>query len=130
MITDIARARRPDGSRRLLPLLLDLNEQPVLVIGADAEAADRLPALLAAGARVTVIAPEATDRIRELHDAGELRWLPREFRDSDVLGHRWVVSTSRDPELNRSVRRSAGGWSIPVHVAAAPHLSDFHFSAA
>ncbi|MEV7397690.1 uroporphyrinogen-III C-methyltransferase [Aeromicrobium sp. NPDC092404] len=57
---------------------------PALVIGGDARAAGQVAALLAAGADVTVVSPEATASIEDLADRGLITWHRREAAMSDV----------------------------------------------
>jgi precorrin-2 dehydrogenase/sirohydrochlorin ferrochelatase len=45
------------------PIFLDLAGQPVTVIGGGAVAARKIEALVAAGARITVVSPEVTGTI-------------------------------------------------------------------
>ena len=56
------------------PLFLDLTGQPVVVIGAGKIAARKIRSLLAAGARVTVISPQASRLPKAV------RWLRRRYR--------------------------------------------------
>ena len=63
----------------LFPMFLKLEGRPCLVIGAGAIAQEKLPSLLEAGARVKVVAPEATGPIEELARSGKISWEPRSF---------------------------------------------------
>ncbi|MEV4619656.1 uroporphyrinogen-III C-methyltransferase [Asanoa sp. NPDC049573] len=79
----------------LYPLALRLDGRPVLVVGGGAVASRRVPALLGAGAQVTVVSPELTPTLHGLADAGRLRWEPRRFEESDVDGA-WLVHVAVD----------------------------------
>ncbi|MBT8159154.1 MULTISPECIES: uroporphyrinogen-III C-methyltransferase [Arthrobacter] len=77
----------------IYPTALRLLGRPVLVVGGGPVAARRAKGLLDAGARVTVVAPVASDALRELADSGLLTWEPRTYRTSDVDGV-WFVQTA------------------------------------
>jgi uroporphyrin-III C-methyltransferase/precorrin-2 dehydrogenase/sirohydrochlorin ferrochelatase len=79
----------------LYPLALKLDGRPVLVVGGGAVATRRVPALLDAGALVTLVSPELTPALRGLADAGRVRWEPRRFAPSDVDGT-WLVQVAVD----------------------------------
>jgi len=79
----------------LYPLALLLDGRPVLVVGGGAVATRRVPALLDAGAVVTVVSPELTPALHGLADAGRIRWEARRFAASDVDG-KWLVQVAVD----------------------------------
>lgn len=54
------------------PLHLDLTGKRVLVVGGGAVATRRVDALVADGADVVVVAPEATPHLRELAASGRI----------------------------------------------------------
>jgi uroporphyrin-III C-methyltransferase/precorrin-2 dehydrogenase/sirohydrochlorin ferrochelatase len=82
----------------LYPLALKLDGRRVLVVGGGAVATRRMPALLAAGARVDVVAPELTPALRAHAEAGRLTWRERRFTASDVDGA-WLVQVAVDDPL-------------------------------
>jgi uroporphyrin-III C-methyltransferase / precorrin-2 dehydrogenase / sirohydrochlorin ferrochelatase len=79
----------------LYPLALRLEGRRVLVVGGGAVATRRVPALLAAGARIDVVSPELTPALRGHADAGRLTWRARRFEPSDVDGA-WLVQVAVD----------------------------------
>jgi uroporphyrin-III C-methyltransferase/precorrin-2 dehydrogenase/sirohydrochlorin ferrochelatase len=86
---------------------LDLTDRLVVCVGAGAVAERRIGRLRAAGARVRVIAPFATDGIAELAAAGELEWHPRPFSDGD-LDDAWFCHTATgDPGADARVVAAA-----------------------
>jgi uroporphyrin-III C-methyltransferase/precorrin-2 dehydrogenase/sirohydrochlorin ferrochelatase len=91
----------------LYPLALKLDGRPVLVVGGGAVATRRVPALLDAGADVTLVSPELTPALRGLADAGRLRWAARRFEPSDVDGV-WLVQVAvDDPQAAAQVSAAA-----------------------
>jgi uroporphyrin-III C-methyltransferase/precorrin-2 dehydrogenase/sirohydrochlorin ferrochelatase len=91
----------------LYPLGLRLDGLPVLVVGGGAVATRRVPALLAAGADVTIVAPHLTPALHAHADAGRVRWAARRFEESDVDGA-WLVQVAvDDPDAATAVSKAA-----------------------
>lgn len=116
----------------IYPTALRLLGRPVLVVGGGPVAARRAKGLLDAGARVTVVAPLASDPLRELAASGLLTWKPRTYLSSDVDGV-WFVQTATgvaavdaqvaaDAEaqriwcVNASDHESSAAWTPAVAV--------------
>ncbi|HSZ83994.1 MAG TPA: uroporphyrinogen-III C-methyltransferase, partial [Polyangia bacterium] len=70
--------------------------------GAGPVGTSKTRALLDAGARVTVVAPDATTEVNELAAAGALVLHARAFVDADLEGA-WLVVAAATPEVNRAV---------------------------
>jgi uroporphyrin-III C-methyltransferase / precorrin-2 dehydrogenase / sirohydrochlorin ferrochelatase len=86
-----------------------------VVIGGGAVAASKIPALLAAGADVTVVAPSISGEI----DRTRVRTLEREFTASDLDGA-WFATAAATPDVNRQVREAAEGRGIFVNAVDDP----------
>ncbi|WP_394822341.1 bifunctional precorrin-2 dehydrogenase/sirohydrochlorin ferrochelatase [Pendulispora albinea] len=95
------------AERPLYPLFLHLEGRDVLVVGAGSVAEKKVEDLLTARARVRVVAPRATDRIRALAGAGTLEWSARAFTASDVLGSWLVVSATGSRAVAKRVFEEA-----------------------
>lgn len=86
-----------------LPIAVRLQDRPVLVVGAGNVAARKVETLLAAGARVDVVAPWACPEVAALATAGTIAWQPRPFVESDVAGHFLVVACTDQVEVDAQV---------------------------
>lgn len=84
---------------------LILTDRQVLVVGGGGVAQRRVPALIAAGARVRVVSPVVTPAIEGL--AAEISIELREFAEADVEGAWYVVAATDDPEVNARVVAAA-----------------------
>jgi precorrin-2 dehydrogenase/sirohydrochlorin ferrochelatase len=104
---------------------LDLTGRPCLVVGAGPVGVEKIEGLLAAGARVTVIAPEAVPAVRELAADGAVAWEQREYETSDLEGRMLVVAATADTELNVRVFRDAERRAMLVNVVDVPPLCNF-----
>ncbi len=113
----------------LLPIFVKLAGRPCLVVGAGGVGAAKIAALLEAGARVTVVAPEANREVRELATAGKLRWQPRAFRPEDLAGQFLVIAATPAREVNHAVFAEAQTRGILCNAVDDPPNCDFYFSA-
>ncbi len=68
----------------LFPIFVKLEGRRVLLVGAGPVGESKVSGLMAAGAAVTVVAPEATPAIVELAKQGKLHWHQRKFQTSDL----------------------------------------------
>jgi uroporphyrin-III C-methyltransferase/precorrin-2 dehydrogenase/sirohydrochlorin ferrochelatase len=89
------------------PSGLRLAGRRVVMVGGGHVAQRRVPGLLASGAAVTVVSPEATPSIEALADAGEITWERRTFEDADLDDAWYVVAATDDPAANESVTAGA-----------------------
>jgi siroheme synthase-like protein len=99
----------------LLPLFVNLSGRPVLLVGGGPVAAAKLTQLLAAGAQVTVVAPEVHADI----EATGVRVVRREFAADDLDGC-WLVVAAATPAVNRQVAASADTRRIFVNAVDDP----------
>jgi uroporphyrin-III C-methyltransferase / precorrin-2 dehydrogenase / sirohydrochlorin ferrochelatase len=110
----------------MYPIMLDLRGRPCLLVGAGLIAHRKLLALLAEGARVTVVAPTAIAPIAQLAAEGAIALHERPFADGDVDGAALVFVATGKPEVDAQVARAARGRGIWINVADVPALCDFH----
>jgi len=86
---------------RYMPIFVDLEAKPVLIVGAGIVALRRARQLLDAGARVTVIAPSAVAEFREL--AG-VELVERPVQIEDVSSdYRLVIAATDNADVNAMI---------------------------
>ncbi|MBI4935136.1 MAG: bifunctional precorrin-2 dehydrogenase/sirohydrochlorin ferrochelatase [Actinobacteria bacterium] len=103
------------------PVVLDLTDVPVLMVGGGQIASRKVAGLLAAGARVTVVAPMVLpDLAMQVH---EVRARPYEAADLD--GHRLVMTATDDAAVNAAVGRDATAAGVWVNSADDPENCSF-----
>jgi siroheme synthase-like protein len=83
------------------PLFLRLEGRSVLVVGAGTVAERKIASLVEAGARVRVVAPEATDEVKRMAREGHIDWVQRRFVEGDADGTRLVFAATDDPETQK-----------------------------
>jgi len=110
-----ARAGGGGAQLALWPVFLRLDGRRVLVVGGGAVAASRVPALVAAGADVTLVAPQTVPEL----DAAPLRLERRPFRTSDLDGV-WIAVAAATVEVNRQVAEAAAERRVFVNAVDDP----------
>jgi siroheme synthase-like protein len=106
------------------PVFLDLRSRPCVVLGGCGMAEEKVKGLLAAGARVTVIAPSLTPALQDLAAEGRIVHHAREYRPGDLEGVALAISTDRTPEVAAAVWREAQERNVLLNtVDDVPHCS-------
>ena len=86
---------------------LRLRGRRVVVVGGGAVAARRVPRLLAVGADVLLISPQATPTLEDLAAANRIEWRQREYQEGDCAGA-WLVCACAGPaSVNAQVASEA-----------------------
>lgn len=111
----------------LFPIFLKIAARPCIVIGGGHLAESKIESLQAAHAKVTVIAPSATERIASLAAAGEIEWHRREYAPGDLAGSFLVVAATDNPAVNRAVFHEASEKDILCNAVDDPPFCDFYF---
>jgi len=99
----------------MFPAFLNLESRRVVVVGGGPVAASKLEALLAAGAEVTVVAPDVRPEIDRLR----VTVLRRPFEEADLDGAWWVVAAA-PKEVNRQVLVAAETRHVFVNAVDDP----------
>ncbi len=79
---------------------MDLRGRRVVVVGAGTVVQRRLPVLLAAGADVQIVAPEATPAVEATPG---VTWHRRPYAPGDLDGAWYVLAATNDPQVNADV---------------------------
>jgi uroporphyrin-III C-methyltransferase / precorrin-2 dehydrogenase / sirohydrochlorin ferrochelatase len=107
------------------PLFLTLRDRQTLVVGGNDAAARKAELLLAAGARVSLIAETVNGDIAQLISDGRIAWAGHGFDDEDLAGVALVIVASDDEPLQTRVSQAAQRRSLPVNVVDRPKISSF-----
>jgi precorrin-2 dehydrogenase/sirohydrochlorin ferrochelatase len=110
---------------RYYPVYLDMHGRNALVIGGGAVGSRKAKTLLRAGARVTVVSPQATETIRTLAAEGRLTWHQRSYRSSDLEAMFLVFGATNDPDLNRRIQADAQQGHVLCNFADQPDRGHF-----
>ena len=104
------------------PLYVDLAGEPVVVVGGGSVAERKVQTLIEHGAHVTLVAPETTEALTRLADAGQLAWTRRPYQHGDTEGALFVVCATDDQAVNEAVFAEAQGRHQLVNVVDVPAL--------
>ncbi len=98
------------------PIMLDLTDVPVLVVGGGRVAQRKVEGLLRARADVTVVAPRIDDGVRAL----PVRIVERTYEPSDLDHVRLVITATDEAAVNAAVSADATRRGIWVNSADDP----------
>ena len=108
-----------------LPIFIDLKESRSLVIGAGPVANRKIQTLLAAQARINVVAKAAVPAVHRLSEEGRITLKLREYHSSDLDGASIVIAATKDKKLNAHIANDARSRNTPVNVVDDPALCSF-----
>ena len=102
-------------SSTLFPAFLKLAGRKVVVVGAGPVAASKIESLVAAGARITVVAPDVVPDI----ERAPVQIQRRHFEAADLDGA-WFVVAAAPPDVNAAVRDAANARQLFVNAVDDP----------
>jgi precorrin-2 dehydrogenase/sirohydrochlorin ferrochelatase len=103
------------------PIMLDLTDRPVVVVGGGAVGLRKVRSLRNAGARVTLVAP----RIDAEADLAGVSVVREAYRPDVLAGVALVFACTDDPELNARIAADARRAGAIVNVVDTPDHCDF-----
>ncbi|MGW1249059.1 uroporphyrinogen-III C-methyltransferase [Streptomyces sp. NPDC002535] len=89
------------------PVGLRLAGRRVVVLGGGQVAQRRLPALIAAGADITLISPSATPSVDVMAETGEITWIKRRYEEGDLADAWYVLVATTDAATNAAASAEA-----------------------
>lgn len=114
----------PETPSAYYPVMLEIAGLPCLVVGGGPVALRKVEGLLAAGARVRLVSPEAVPELAALAAAGRLTWERRPYAPGDAAGHALVFACTGVPDVDGAAARDARRPGVWVNVASAPALGN------
>ncbi len=113
----------------LFPMFLKLEGRQCLVVGAGKVGEPKIGGLLEAGARIRVVALDASPAVREWVRAGKLELELRAFSAEDLDGAFLAVVATNSRSLNERVYYEARRRRVLCNVVDVPDLCDFFYPA-
>jgi len=108
-----------------LPVFLQVQDRPCLLVGGGEVAERKVRQLMRAGARIRVVAPELAPSLRELLERGVIEHVNGDFEAGFLDGCVLVVAATDNEDINREVSRLAQERRLPVNVVDNPELCSF-----
>jgi len=115
--------------KSLFPMFVKLDGRQVLVVGAGGVGESKIRGLLTTGAKIHVVAREASDAVREWARNGEIILEERSFVPADLDNAVLAVVATSSRELNEFVFLEAQSRHILCNVVDVPEQCDFYYPA-
>lgn len=113
----------------LFPLFLKLDARPCLVVGAGPIAEGKIEGLLDTGAQIRVVAPHATEKVRQWSQSKKIDWHQRPFQPSDLDNMFLVVASTNSTALHEQIFAEAQKRRVLCNIVDVPHVCDFYYPA-
>jgi precorrin-2 dehydrogenase / sirohydrochlorin ferrochelatase len=113
----------------LFPMFLKLEGRQVLVVGAGKVGEPKIEGLLDTGARVRVVALEASQAVREWGRDGKIDLELRAYSSGDLDGVFLAVVATSSRILNEQIYAEAHRRGVLCNVVDVPDLCDFYYPA-
>ena len=110
---------------RYYPAFIDVRDRNCVVIGGGDMGEEKALKLLECGARVVVISPSVTNRVKELERGGRLSWTRRQYRRGDLERAFIAIAATEDDALNREIAQEAEERNVLLNVVDVTHLCTF-----
>jgi precorrin-2 dehydrogenase/sirohydrochlorin ferrochelatase len=113
----------------LFPMFLKLVGRQILVVGAGKVGEGKIAGILDTGARIRVVAREASATVRDWAQAGQIELQLRSFSAQDLDGAFIAVVATASPDLNEFIYREAQLRGVLCNVVDVPEFCDFFYPA-
>ena len=105
----------------MYPVMINIREKKVVVVGGGKVAARKIKTLLAEQAAVTVVSPTLHADIPQ----AEIQWLARPYQTGDLEGAKLVFACTDQAEVNRQIMEDAAPSQL-VNNTGDKTFSDFY----
>ena len=113
----------------LFPMFMKLEGKRCLVVGAGKVGEPKIGSLIDTGARIQVIALDASEAVREWANAGKITLELRAFVPADLDETFLIVVATASRTLNGSIYREARRRGVLCNVVDDPEYCDFYYPA-
>jgi precorrin-2 dehydrogenase len=113
----------------LFPMFMKLTGRQCLVVGAGKVGEPKIGGLIGTGARIHVVAVDASDAVHEWAHAGKIDLELRAFSPVDLHEKFLAVVATASESLNRLIYREAQLRGVLCNVVDVPDLCDFYYPA-
>jgi len=110
------------------PIMLNIEDKAVVVVGGGLIAYRKMVGLLQAGAYVTVVSPMIHSKIEQLFIENKIAWKNKLFEPEDLDSAMIVIAATNNETVNTFVASSAGKHQL-VNIVDNSEESTFHVPA-
>jgi len=107
------------------PIFLELSGRRVVVVGAGAIAVRKIQSLLAAGARVVVVAKGTDKALTALCQAKNIELIKSKYSKDYLAGAVLAIAATNDHKLNNQIYKDCQQLEVLCNVVDQPELCDF-----
>ncbi len=107
------------------PVFLNLKDKLCIVVGGGKVAERKVENLLTAQAKVKVISPEVTLKLKKLVEEGKIEWEKRIYKKGDLNSAWLVIAATNNPEIQKEIFKEAEEKRIFCNVVDVPELCSF-----
>lgn len=107
------------------PVFLNLKNKLCIVIGGGKVAERKVENLLTSQAKVKVISPEVTLKLKKLAEEGKIEWERRVYKKGDLDSAWLVIAATDNPEIQKEIFKEAEEKRIFCNVVDVPELCSF-----
>lgn len=107
------------------PIIIDLKGQKVVVVGGGSVAQRKIDALLECDAIVYLVAKELTPLLHDYTQEGRVKFLGRDFIETDLDGAFLVIAATDDAHLNHKISETAKEHGMLVNAVDQPEDCNF-----
>ncbi|MGG0655837.1 NAD(P)-binding protein [Rummeliibacillus pycnus] len=106
------------------PMMLNIENQLVVVVGGGKVATRKVASLLKAQAHVTVISPEISPKLKRLFEENTIQWRKKDFAPDDLNDAFLIIAATNSSKINELVAQSASKHQI-CNIVDREELSQF-----
>jgi len=107
------------------PVFLNLKDKLCIVIGGGRVAERKIENLLTVQAKIKVISPEVTLKLKKLAEEGKIEWERRGYKKGDLNSAWLVIAATDNPEIQKEIFKEAEEKRIFCNVVDVPELCSF-----
>ena len=102
-----------------MPLMIDLQDKKIVIVGGGNVATRRATSLVEYGARVHIVSPSITTELHTLLQQQRVTWSEKGFEPQDIRHAYLVIIATDQPEVNQYVKDSLPQGTLLNHAADA-----------
>ena len=110
---------------KTLPISVNLEGMPVLVIGGGSQALEKIEKILPYGPALTVLSPELDPGLRALIAEHGIRYWEGRYAPEQLEGFRLVFAAVNDPAVSARIHADTRGRPLLLNAVDVPRYCDF-----
>lgn len=91
----------------MYPIMIDVHDLTIVIIGGGKIATRKVKGLLEAGAHPHVIAPDITETLQEYVDLKQVTWQPKCYQTGDLKGADLIFICTNQEDINQQIVQDA-----------------------